>query len=395
MRNVRSMSDFTKHRYENVADLGHASYIENIRCDESDPTNHSMDDVSLMYTIPVEHYKRMSPAKWNNKAFSHRFQRMCSAFGESCLMIRKPGLELVNYLKHTNPEKAVNRYIIHGKTGCGKSMTLQYALHYCMSNNWLILPAYHFWDNVKFNYHTKLKRKGELTVSQFNKDRLDQPVYSLKWLETFGWLNQKLLGEIKTTTKYIWSKHESSEEGTSLSALVDLGKARPRHSTDVIGCIMKEIRLQDHTTMPSVLVAVDCINAAFGKTLMKYDGKPVTTDQLSFMCNFKKILSNDWKNGAVVGALDTLGLRQSETTDLVEGEHPYDLLGREGFDLLDPHILIHVQPYTDQEVLAQLAYYKDCKWLIDRSLTAAGEAEIIQLCGNNPADITNYCAGLY
>ena len=50
--------------------------------------------------------------------------------------------------------------------------------------------------------------------------------------------------------------------------------------------------------------------------------------------------------------------------------------------------------YDDREILSHLAYYKEMKWLNNKSLTEAGEAEIVQLSDHNPSDLVKLCAHL-
>ena len=379
--------------------LGKASSIKKIRCEYANPADHSNKDEALFYKISQEVYQRMFLSTFNNKAFPLNFQKLCDVFNERCLMIRKPGLELLNYLKVTNFKNAVNRYLIYGKSGCGKTLTLQYAVNYAICQGWLVLPNYHMWDWIKFQHPYKEHRKQELIISQYNKERIDQPEMCTRWLEIFRAMNTGLLDKIFTTKKYVWSKHESSEKGITLGNLVDHGIARPRNAADVIGCIMREVRVQDHKLRPPTLIVADCVNAVFGETSLKMihrPGQPIEPDELTFIYNFKKILSNSWTNGAVVVALNSDFIpNHSKAITKIDDEYPYDMISREGFDVLDPHVPINVPMFSEKEVLSMMAYYIDRKWIGGRCLTEQGEAEIIQLSCHNPRDLVRLCGGLY
>ena len=375
--------------------VGKASHVEKFRCSVTDPALHSMDDVSLFYQIPNEFYCRMATAEWNTLAFSHRFQKLSRIFNENCMMIRKPGIEIINMLEQSDYNSPVNRFLLYGSQGCGKSMLLQYAVHYALLRNWLIVPTYHTWNWVTYHHRFKEHKQQEHVMSQWNAERIDQPERAAEWLKTFRLLNKPLLLQLKTTKDYVWSKHETTKEGSSFSQLVDTGIARIKIASDVIGALMREIRLQNSPNFPRTLVVTDCVNALFGNTRFRLEyGVQVESHQLTFVHHMKKMLSNQWKNGAVITALDRSIFSTPDLyTKPIYTEHPYDCLSKEGFDCLDPHIPVHVPPYTDGEMLTQLAYYIDNKWLTGKSLTEAGEAELFQLSSNNP--ISRNCLHVY
>ena len=399
-RNISQQELLNSQLKQKPNEIGEASSIQNIRCNKENLAEHSLEDEALFYNISNQVFERMVASNFNNKGFPLKFLRLCSSFNENCMMIRKPGLELINYLKTTKVESAVTRYLLYGKTGCGKTLTLQYAVQHCISQGWLIFPVYNAWDWIRYQHRFKEHKRQELIVSQHNKSRIDHVEFCSRWLETFRLMNNPLLDEVFTTKKYVWSKHESSEEGISFRTLVDHGLARPRNAADVIGCLIREIRTQNHTTRPPVLVAVDCVNALFWTTALKLKyGVIAKPDELTFVYNLKKLLTNNWANGAVVTAVNALNVPfffdKIEALQDIDDRHPYDMLGREGFDLLDPHIPIEVPLFSEKETLHMLAYFKDRKWIGKRCLSKNGEDEIIQLSCHNPRELVKICGSLY
>nr|CAB3236230.1 28S ribosomal protein S29, mitochondrial-like [Phallusia mammillata] len=387
-------------KYSNTLDLkplstsepGNFSTLEHFLTDESNPARHTIDDVGLMYTIPKEDYSKMVSSQFNTVAFTQQFDKQVQSLNEASMVIRQPGFEIVNYLQNTDYTAPVNRYVIHGPQGSGKTMLMMYATHFCMKENWLIVPNYNMWSWMDYQSRYKPTMKKEIMESTWNKERVDVPHRAVIWLDTFKLLNGSLLDNIKTTQKYQWSKHESADIGESFSSIVDFGKARVRVATDVIGAIMKEIRVQDASTMPRTLVTVDAVNAAFCETKLKIKHNVyLKAHELSYGHNLKKLMTSSWTNGAVITALSKPFLEKNKKGYLLPGSHPYDLLGQEGFDWLDPHIPIAVGQYTDKEILSQLAYYKDRKFLTGPCLSEAGEAELIQLSYRNPADLAHIC----
>jgi len=371
-----------------------STYITNYRCSKSEISQHFISDVGHLYTIPPVDFHKMVCKETNTCGFTSPYLKLTDTLKEATMIVRQPGLEIVNYLKHTDYTAPVNRYLVHGETGCGKSMILQYVTHYCMQQGWLIVPSYNLWRWLDYSSRHKPKQRQEVNESFWNNSRVDVPHRAAWWLETFKCINGSMLDSIHTSQDYSWSKHDSSPSGTSFMTLMDIGKSRSRYATDIIGCIMKEIRVQDQANMPKVLVVADCINAIFGETRLKFKhGQLLHCDQLSFLYNLKKLITSSWCNGAIVMA--TNSACDMRWKNNVKGSHPYDLLGEKGFNAIDPHIPVHVGNYTNKEVLTLLAYYRDCKWLTGRSLTASGENEIMQLSCNNPADLDFICSHAY
>jgi len=376
---------------------GRASYVDKFRCDRDEPSQHTLNDTGLFYKLPDDVYSRMTTPEWNTLAFPHRYQKCASIFNEACMMIREPGLEIVNILEQTDYKLPVNRFLLYGPHGCGKSMTLQYIVHYALARNWLVVPTYHTWNFVTYHHRFKEHKRQEHVMSQWNSERIDQPERAAEWLKTFRLINKPLLSELKTTKDYVWSRHESTQKGSTFNQLIDAGVARIKIASDVIGALIREIRLQQDVNFPRTLVVTDCVNALFGSTKYRLEyGVGVEAHQLTFVHHMKKLLSNEWSNGAVVTALDqSIFSTPDLTVKPVSSEHPFDCLGQAGFDCLDPHIPVHVPPYTDQEMLSQLAYYIDNKWLSGKSLSQAGEAELMMLSANNPRELALLCASAY
>lgn len=382
---------------ENRIVLGEMNEIhlpKTYKCDSSNPGDHGLKDEGLFYTVPDDIHKLICPENGSRKALRKTFQRECNAFKETNIMIRRPALEIINCMKNADYDNPVIRYLIYGNLGTGKSMSLQHVTHYALHEGWIIVPTLYAWDWMGYHRRFKPMMREELKESSWNTDRLDQPVWAMSWLETFKTINGKKLQEIKTTREYVWTKREKTEVGQTLTSLVDQGIARARISTDVIGCIMRELRTQPSENLPRVLVTVDAFNAIFHRTSVKSKlGNLVEPDNLSFIYNLKKMIRNDWTNGAVVLAMNMSGERpELFTRDVVD---PYELIGAHGFDLIDPHLPIEVKNYSEKEVLQLLSLYRDKKWLTGRSLTQEGMAEILQVCCGNPEALCNLCSSLY
>ncbi|XP_021232342.1 28S ribosomal protein S29, mitochondrial isoform X1 [Numida meleagris] len=346
---------------------------------ESDPAKHTEQHEGRHYSIPLEEVKVVLP-----HGLPHRFQQQIKTFNEACVMVRKPALELFTYLKNSNFAHPVVRYVIYGERGTGKTMTLCHVVHFCARQGWLVLhvPDAHLW----------VKNCKELMQSSYNKERLDQPLQASSWLRNFRTTNERFLKEIKTQQKYVWGKRDSTEQGRPLAEVVEQGLARVKNASDVVGVVLKEIKQQCQPGSFRVLVAVDGVNALWGRTTLKKEDKsPVSPEELTLVHNLRKMMKNNWSGGAVVTTLSQTGsLFKPSSAHL-----PHELLGKEGFDALDPFVPILVPNYTEREFESCYQYYLHCRWLQhEKARTEDGKEELRFLSGRNPWQLERLSAPL-
>ncbi|KAM6309206.1 small ribosomal subunit protein mS29 isoform 1-T1 [Podargus strigoides] len=388
---------------------------------ESDPANHAEHHEGRHYSIPLEEVKAVFP-----HGLPVRFQQQIKTFNEAYLMVRKPALELFAYLKSSNFAHPAVRYVIYGERGTGKTMTLCHVVHYCARQGWLVLhiPDAHLW----------VKNCRELMQSSYNNERLDQPLQASSWLKNFKASNERFLKEIKTQKKYVWGKRESTEEGRPLGEVVEQGLARVRNASDAVGVVLKELKQQCHLGSFRLLVAVDGVNALWGRTTLKKEDKsPVSPEELTLVHNLRKMVMNDWSGGAVVTTLSQTGslfkpssaylpqellgkVSPSSPFPLAPGSRPrgwgqrWSLLSlesspglcpcpalpsQEGFDALDPFVPIPVPNYSPREFESCYGYYLDRKWLQhEKARTEDGKEELRFLSGSNPWQLERLAAPL-
>ncbi|XP_063296226.1 small ribosomal subunit protein mS29 isoform X1 [Pelobates fuscus] len=352
---------------------------EIFRTKETDPDLHTEQHEGQYYPISAQDVKLVFP-----QSLPNRYQLQCKTFNESCLMVRKPALELINYLRNANYSHPALRYVLYGKKGSGKSLTLCHVLHYCHKQGWLIL-------NVP-DAHILVKNCKELMTSSYNKDRFDQPLEASNWLKNFKASNEPFLKQIQTQQRYVWSKREATEEGRPLGEVVDQGLTRVKSASDAVGVVLKELKRQSGGGAFRLLVSVDGVNALWGRTTIKKENKSmVSPEELTLIHNLRKMLKNDWNGGAIITSVTQTGsLFQPKRVYL-----PHELLGKDGFEALDPFVPIQVPNYSEKEFESCYQYYIERNWIQHEKVrTEEGKKELLFMSNSSPRELEKICAFL-
>ncbi|XP_073342247.1 small ribosomal subunit protein mS29 [Pagrus major] len=351
------------------------------RTQENDPACQSEKLIGQYYTLPPAHISTVFP-----HGFPPRYLQQMKTFNEACMMVRSPALEVISYLKKTDYSKPAVRYLFYGLKGSGKTMSLCHTVHFCYTQGWLVLhiPDAHLW----------VKNCKELLPSSYNTSRFDQPLQATEWLRNFRITNEPFLSKIKTKQRYMWTKREFTEEGAALGELVDQGIARVKSSSDVVGAVIKELKLQSGQPESDfrLAVAVDGVNALWGgSTLKKEDKSAVDPEDLTLVYNLRKLMKNDWTGGAIITTLAQTGSLFTPKSAYL----PQELLGERGFDSMDPFIPVSVPNYSEKEFESCYLYYMDRHWLQHpQSRTEEGKKEIVFLSNRNPSMMDRVCAFL-
>ncbi|XKL64115.1 hypothetical protein PGB90_004201 [Kerria lacca] len=318
------------------------------RISETNPIQHSLSDIGKFYTISEEHKKKY----FQLNGFPKDFSEQTTIFNENAIMIRKPALEIIEYLKNADYTKLPIKYVI--------SMHLH-----------------------------KYGRK-EANISETRNGLVDLPLEGALLLKHFQLQNETLLNKLnlKTTKEYVWNQRESTKVGEPLMALVNHGLNRVRYSCDCIHGLINELKNAAINGQIKFLVAIGGFNSFYaGKTMIRMDEKyGTTTDQISIFQSFLSTLQNDWCNGAII-----MTVCESTTLPKYRGSPlPFFLLRREGFETLDPFIPIQVSKLSELEFHSLLDYYEDRRWL--QKIGARDELEFISC--RIPAELSRYCATL-
>lgn len=353
------------------------------RTSESNPACHGENHLGLFYTVPPEVKQQL----FLHGGLPKLFVKQVKTFQETCIMVRSPALEIMEYMKAADYSGPAIRYVLFGKPGCGKTISLAHILHFGYVSGFLLVhvPWVPNW----------FRRCKESTNSTTKEGFIDLPLDAAAWLIHFKTQNATLLNKLNLTVsqQYTWSKRESTEEGAPLLELVELGINRVKYASDIVIALIKEIKKSSTSGKCRTLVVLDGFNAFFStKTRIKSDTKSmVLPSKVTLTEAFLDITKFDWCNGGVILTVDELA-----SCDERHGSNfPVYQLGREGFEHLDPFVPIQIEEYNHKEINTCLEYYIDRRWLQSpKGRTEEGRKELIFLSGRNPFQLMQICAPL-
>ncbi|XP_067640160.1 small ribosomal subunit protein mS29 [Eurosta solidaginis] len=321
------------------------------RTSEQSTDRHSSVHEAKFYTLPPEQKKQL----FTGGGFPRQFEQQVKTFNEACLMVRPISLELLNYIRNTDFKRPVVRYVLYGENGTGKTLTMAHALHYGLQNNFLLVhvPWVPNW----------MKRPKETANATSPEGYIDLPFDAAAWLVHFKTQNAKLLTELdlKTSKDYVWSKREATPVGSTLLALVEHGIARIKFASETVAALLSEVKQHATDSKCKVMVAIDGFNAFYHpETRIFGDNKQrITPDMITLTQPFLDITKYDWTNGVCILSVDKIGM----TEGYMESYMPRYLLGKEGFEHLDPFVPLHVRDYSEKEFASCIQYYLDRHWI--------------------------------
>ncbi|EDW01302.1 28S ribosomal protein S29, mitochondrial [Drosophila grimshawi] len=362
-----------------AADTSSAATNE-FRTGVTNPGEHSELHVAKFYTIPVEEKKQI----FSGGGLPKQYEQQIKTFTEACLMVRSPALELLQYIKNADLTNPAVRYVLYGDNGVGKTLTMAHVLHYGALNEFLLVhvPWAPNW----------MKRPKEAANSASQEGFIDLPFDAAAWLVHFKTQNAKLLGklQLKTSKEYVWSKRESTPAGAPLMELVEHGIARIKYASETTAALLAELKQLASARQCKIMVAIDGFNAFFHPiTRIFSDNKQrVTPERITLTQPFLDITNYDWTNGVCVLSVDKIAMTEGYMASYM----PRYLLGKDGFEHLDPFVPVHVGNYTDKEFLSYINYYLDRHWI---SRAQPGFEEQLKFMSNmNPYTLMQLVRGL-
>ncbi|XP_042872487.1 28S ribosomal protein S29, mitochondrial-like [Penaeus japonicus] len=353
------------------------------RTSVNQPSLHTKDHLGLWYRLNPEVLKQL----YSLGGIPKKYVVQSTTFNETCLMVREPALTVIDLIKRSNLSLPPNKFMLYGRDGAGKSLSLTHILHYLAEDGWLLihLPVPSQWRrNVK-----------EVVPSSSVPGRFDHPLQAAVWLQHFRSQNSELMKtlQLKTSMTYTWTRRESTEAGSPLMALVEQGINRARFASDSIMALTTEIKKYATDGRCKVAVVVDGINTFYcpDSLYRREDRTIVEPDNFTLFQAFSQLFQSDWKNGVVVGTIDRL-VNDAERR---ESHLPRYLLRRKGWEKLDPFIPIPVNDYNNLEMESAINYYIDRHWLQTvNGSSEQGRKELAALSGCNPLMLMKVCNAL-
>ncbi|VDP09862.1 unnamed protein product [Soboliphyme baturini] len=144
------------------------------------------------------------------------FHFQVETFRECRTMVRRPLLDVLNCWKVINADFPVTRFLLYGKNGCGKTITLAQLVHAAILQKYVVSRD---WN----------RNLSGIAPSTWKVGRIDLPLEAAAWLTNFKAVNESLI-----TEDYVWSTRETSESGQPLMSVVETGINRPRFASDCI-----------------------------------------------------------------------------------------------------------------------------------------------------------------
>ncbi|CAD1478677.1 unnamed protein product, partial [Heterotrigona itama] len=239
---------------------------------------------------------------------------------------------------------------------------------------------------------TWFRYSRDTIASPLEPDKIDLPESATKWLKYIKEMNKVALLQLdlKTTKEYTWSQREITKSGDSLSNLIEFGIQRNKFACSVINALVDELKMASTAGKCRTLIIIDGFNAFTSSiTHIKDENHTyVPPERISITSTFLSSVDYNWCNGAAILTVD-----KRANKDRKDSDYPTYLLGKKGFELLDPFLPICVENYSLDEFKTILEYYKDRKWI--KNISDKGQRELELLSNKNPHQLWTLCKPLY
>ena len=378
--------------YTNLRQLSHATKsIANTtstwRTEQDDPRQHNDTHEGLYYMMPksekeiVEIFGCPSP-------FDIETTRFYKTLGMMPLMIRRPSLDALSYIKSIQSDMPNLRILFYGDKGHGKTHTLTHLIHYLHLKQEHVIV--HIRDMKKFT-----RSPWSLDPSTSRPGRIDTNTNAAVFLQQFKVQNASLLEKHKDTLKcsqdYTWSLREASKAGEPLISVAEHGINRVLHASDCLAVLFKELSLAADAGQIKLASIMDNVKFLFEReagVLKHTDHKRMLVDEITVARAIKKLIKQSYKNGLVLATCaDKLSPKQNQT--------PQDAIGQEGWDHFDPFLPINVPKYSRKEFENCMNLYNDIGWIArPEARTKAARDEIRFVSGLNPGQVHYLCQAL-
>lgn len=274
--------------------------LEIFRTNETDPCKHTHEHIGQHYTINAEIKRQLFTYGGLPKSFATQ----AKTFTETCVMVRKPAIDVIQCLRSLDLSKPCTKFVLYGKKGTGRSLSLAHILHYGLNDGYLLVHVP--WVG---NWMRRFKeRSSSATREGFIELNLD----AAEWLLHFKTQNAHLLNDpiYSLSEEVVWSKREVTPKGATFLEVVEHGTNRVKYASECVVVLAKEIKRLAKEGSCKVLVAVDGFNAFFyPKTRIRTEKKEIVHPQkVTLSIAFTELTKTDWNNAVAVLTVDEIAI---------------------------------------------------------------------------------------
>ena len=175
-------------------------------------------------------------------------------------MVRNPAVQIINCVNNWDLEKPALRFMLYGRPGCGKSITLAHMTHYGHSQGFITMT----FSQIK----KWMTRYYEVAPSTYKPGQVDHIMNSNIFLKNFKQANLKLLSEpgMVTHKEYVWSAREKTPAGSPLMEIIDMGCERLAFAADALNIVIRELKLNCNEGNCKLMVVCDGVNSLFSES---------------------------------------------------------------------------------------------------------------------------------
>lgn len=359
------------------------------RANEDNPRKHNQNHEGLFYNLPDE--KQIQQMFGHPSPFDPETTAYYKILGKNPIMIRKPALDTIEYIKKLDSSLPNIRVLLYGDKGHGKTHTLTHLVHYLQTEQQYFIL--HVREMKKF---TRSPGPKESYVDSTSRPgRIDTPLNAAVLLQQFRVQNANLIEKYKDALTcgqdYVWSSREVTKAGEPLINVAEHGVNRVNHASDCVAVLLKELTLAADAGKIKLASILDNVRFLFLReagVIMHKDNKLILVDEMTVARALKKLIKGSYKNGLVIATCDNkLSSEQNQT--------PREVLGIEGWNHFDPCLPIHVPKYSRKEFESCMNFYQDIEWLCrPESRTQEVRDEVQFLSGLNPGQVAYICSAL-
>ncbi|KAG5642823.1 hypothetical protein DXG03_002082 [Asterophora parasitica] len=281
-----------------------------------------------------------------------------------CSVVRNITVKSVGILDKAKDASSLDsRYVLTGRSGCGKSFLLLQLVEHSITNDWIVL----YIPRAKKLVDSTTPHEYDLRTRTYF-----QPAFSFQTLQRLQAANHAKLSALTTQKKHIFEKREVPL-GTSLADLIGVAVKEPSLAPLILEAVMSELSTQ---TKNPVLFAVDDFQSLYCRTAYRDPHfVPIRPYHLSVPRLILDFASGkrSFARGAFVGAVtssDTVFKLPLELKDALGLPHehfrtPYDKRSRTLIEYTSGLKALHVpEQLSVSEAASLFEVWKDDKALV-------------------------------